>query len=293
MLTGIHFLTTYTCNFECDHCFCHCGPRSRGTFTIAQIRSLLDEAVAIGTIEKVFFEGGEPLLYYPLVLAGIDLARRRGLDSSIVTNGYWATSVEDAELWLRPLRDRGVTSISVTDDSLHYGDQAGVHAERITDAGRKIGVEVRAMAAEPTVGGGVMFRGRAADKLAQGLPTRPADELVTCPHEKLAEPGRVHVDCYGHVHLCQGLAMGNCWTQPLSQLLRDYEPEAHPVVGPLLRGGPAQLAREYEVALEGEYVDECHLCYRVRLALLGRFGQYLAPPQVYGLEQAEPWPDVL
>ena len=35
MLTGIHFLLTYTSLFECDHCFLHCGPaalvREHGT----------------------------------------------------------------------------------------------------------------------------------------------------------------------------------------------------------------------------------------------------------------------
>ena len=30
MLTGIHFILTYTCNFECDHCFLYCSPKSKG-----------------------------------------------------------------------------------------------------------------------------------------------------------------------------------------------------------------------------------------------------------------------
>jgi MoaA/NifB/PqqE/SkfB family radical SAM enzyme len=29
-MNGIHFLLTYTCNFECDHCFLYCGPKSQG-----------------------------------------------------------------------------------------------------------------------------------------------------------------------------------------------------------------------------------------------------------------------
>jgi hypothetical protein len=300
MLTGIHFLTTYACNFECDHCFLYCAPGSRGTFTVAQIRAVLDEAVRIGTIEAVFFEGGEPFLYYPLVLAGIDLARQRGFNSSVVTNAYWATSEQDAGLWLRPLHERGVTSISISDDPLHYGDAPGVHAARAEVAAGALGMAVKNMRTEPptvqppppgaqpqdrpTIGGGVMFRGRAAEKLAADLPTRPAGELVTCPHEDLAAPGRVHVDCYGHVHLCQGLSIGNFHEVPLSQLVAGYDPQAHPIAGPLLAGGPAQLARQYGIPHEQAYVDECHFCYQVRLALIGRFAHYLAPRQVYGLE---------
>jgi len=26
MIKEVHFLLTYTCNFECDHCFLYCGP---------------------------------------------------------------------------------------------------------------------------------------------------------------------------------------------------------------------------------------------------------------------------
>lgn len=28
MLTGVHLLLTYTCNFACDHCFLYCGPEA-------------------------------------------------------------------------------------------------------------------------------------------------------------------------------------------------------------------------------------------------------------------------
>ena len=295
MLTAIHFLTTYACNFECEHCFLHCSPRSRGTFSISQIRRVLDECGLTGTIEKVFFEGGEPMLYYPLVLAGTREACRRGLKVGIVTNGYWATSVEDAALWLRPLAEGGLTTLGVSDDGLHYGEHEGAHADRALAAARELDVDAKAMctqrptvdtddAGRTTIVGGVMFRGRAAETLGDGLPLRPTAELTSCPHENLADPSRVHVDCFGHVHLCQGLSMGNMWATPLSQLVAEYDPQTHPIVGPLLAGGPVRLAEMYGVALEAGYLDECHLCYAVRKALIDRFGEYLAPRQVYGLE---------
>jgi len=41
--------------------------------------------------------------------------------------------------------------------------------------------------------------------------------------------------------------------------------------------------RQYDLDVEGQYVDECHLCYLTRRALLDRFPEYLAPKQVYGL----------
>ena len=55
MLTGVHFLLTYTCNFECDHCFLYCSPWSQGTFTISQVTDVLEESKKIGiTIAQEF-----------------------------------------------------------------------------------------------------------------------------------------------------------------------------------------------------------------------------------------------
>ena len=129
------------------------------------------------------------------------------------------------------------------------------------------------------------MRGRAVEKLAEGLPTRPWEEFVECTREDLRDPGRVHLDAFGHVHLCQGLSMGNMWETPLSRLVEGYDADAHPICGPLQRGGPAGLVRAYDLDLRGEYVDECHLCVLARKALIDKFPEYLAPRQVYGLEK--------
>ena len=104
MLSGIHFLLTYSCNFACDHCFLYCGPEAEGTFTLNQLKAVFDQMEKIKSISMVYFEGGEPFLYYPLMLEGLRLAQDRGFKAGVVTNAYWATSVEDAELWLKPLQ---------------------------------------------------------------------------------------------------------------------------------------------------------------------------------------------
>jgi hypothetical protein len=300
MLTGLHLLLTYTCNFECDHCFLFCGPHAEGTFTLRQIEAVLGEAKKMGTVDFVYFEGGEPFLYYPLMVEGIRLAREQGLQTGIVTNSYWATTEEDAELWLRPLAELELADLSVSDDAFHHGAEEDNPAKRASRVAERLGISTDAICidqptvetgidrdqerGQPVIGGGAMFRGRAADKLVSGLPTRPWEELTQCPYEDLRDPGRVHLDAFGHVHLCQGLSMGNMWETPLSTLVQGYDPDSHPVCGALLEGGPALLARRYDIEHDEEYVDECHLCYAVRLALLDRFPQYLAPRQVYGLD---------
>jgi len=298
MLTGIHFLLTYMCNLECDHCFVYSGPNSKGTFTLNQIRKVLDEATKIGTIKWIYFEGGEPFLFYPVMLEGIKIANSMGFKIGVVTNAYYATSEEDAELWLRPLCELGISDLSISDDSFHYEEEKDNPAKRVLAAAKRLGIPVDSICIEkPTVGinnnrskgepvvkGGALLKGRAVEKLLEELPRRRYDEFIECPEEDLKNPKRVHVDPYGYVHLCQGLSMGNMWAIPLSKLVKNYDADSHPICGPLVRGGPALLAKEYNVGHEDKYVDACHFCYLVRLALLEKFPQYLAPRQVYGLE---------
>jgi hypothetical protein len=136
---------------------------------------------------------------------------------------------------------------------------------------------------EPVIVGGAVFRGRAVEKLTEGLPHRPCGNFTECPYEDLRNPRRVHLDHYGNIHLCQGLSMGNMWQEPLAEIVRHYDAELHPICGPLVNGGPALLASEYDGQHEDEYVDACHMCYLVRRSLLDRFPQYLGPRLVYGL----------
>lgn len=298
MLKGIHFLLTYTCNYSCDHCFLYCSPKSQGTFTIKQIKDVLREALKIGTVEWIYFEGGEPFLYYQIMVEGVKLAKEKGFKVGIVTNAYWATSIEDAEIWLRPFSVLGIDDLSISDDSFHYENGEHSLSKIAKKAAENIKLPVMTICIEkptvktekeqekgdPVIGGGAMFKGRAVENLIEDLPKRPWEELEECPYEDFEELGRVHVDPFGNVHICQGLSIGNFWEIPLSELIRDYNPESHPICKPIFRGGPAQLVRDYKLNHENEYVDECHLCYLSRLKLVNKFPQFLTPKQVYGIE---------
>jgi hypothetical protein len=299
-LKQIHILLTYGCTFECDHCFLYCSPRSAGTFTRDRIAVVLDQAKEIGSVGWIYFEGGEPFLYYALMVEGLRLARNMGFETGVVTNGYWATSEEDAEVWLRPLVELGVADLSMSDDSFHGGDGEAAPVKAAIGAADKLGLPVNVIRVnEPTPesdadaagrkgdaieGGPVRFRGRAVDRLSGGLPRRPGSTFTECPYENLQSPGRVHVDAFGNVHFCQGLSIGNMWEKPLSQLLTDFDAQSHPICGPLVEGGPALLARSCGVSYDEGYVDACHLCFLTRRSLIDRFPEFLTPRQVYGLE---------
>ena len=291
-LRGLHLLLTYQCNYECEHCFVWGSPSQGGTMTLAQVREIYRQAQALGTVETIYLEGGEPFLYYPIMCRAAQEAAEMGFGVGIVTNNYWATSVEDALEWLRPLA--GVLQdLSISTDLFHADEVVSAQARNALVAAEQLGISTGTLICESPLetvvngdasqGDVVMYKGRAAVKLAQSVKERhPWHIFNECPYETLDDPGRVHVDCEGNLHLCQGITMGSLFERSLADLVSSYDPSAHPIVGPLLAGGPAALVQRYDLPHEATYVDACHLCYTVRETLRARFPDCLGPGQVYG-----------
>ncbi len=295
-LSGLHLLLTYQCTFECDHCFVWGSPWQHGVMTLENIRRILREAQDLGTIESIYFEGGEPFLYYAVLLEGSRLAKNAGFQVGIVSNSYWATSVEDAIEWLKPFAGL-IGDLSVSSDLYHYDELLSQQAQNARTAADRLGIPIgticiaqpEAITAATTVGqlpedeSAVMYRGRAAEKLAARASQRSWRQFTACPHEDLREPGRVHIDPFGNLHLCQGIVIGNLFHTPLKEICERYDPDAHPITGPLLRGGPIELARRYDLPHRETYADACHFCYEARSALRPRLAEVLAPEQMYGV----------
>ncbi len=290
-LSGLHLLLTYRCTYECDHCFVWSGPFQTGTMTLDSVDHIIDQAEQLGTIEWIYFEGGEAFLYYAVLRHGVLRAKDRGFKVGIVTNAYWANSTSDALEWLRPIAG-AIDDLSVSSDDYHGGDEIE-NPEHARAAARQLGIPIAFISiAEPkaqdvcgagtTEESAVLFRGRAAKLLASKVSLTPWRQFSTCPWEDLRQPKRVHVDPFGYLHLCQGIAIGNMLERPLPEILADFRPDEHPIVGPLLTGGPAELVRRYELAHEDGYADHCHLCYESRCALRSRFPNELTPDQMYG-----------
>ena len=71
-----------------------------GTMTLDTVDHVLAEARQLGTIEWIYFEGGEAFLYYAILQSGVLRAKKQGFKVGIVTNAYWANSESDALEWL-------------------------------------------------------------------------------------------------------------------------------------------------------------------------------------------------
>ncbi len=133
--------------------------------------------------------------------AGADFER------GVVTNCFWATSVEDARLWLQPFAELGIADLALSSYAYFVEDADEATLRNAVLAARELGLpfgvlEVGAAACLDVPGlclgedvSAVMCKGRAAVELAPGRACRPPETLVTCPHEDFTAPGRAHIGC--------------------------------------------------------------------------------------------------
>jgi hypothetical protein len=264
---------------------------------VSDVREILKQAKKVKTVNWICIEGGEPVLYYPILLWGLREAKQRGFKTGFITNAYWATSVEDAKEWLKPISEIGISKMIISDDLFHYGKEEQNLSKYAFQAAKELGIPVSTISVEqpreyqlqrewrgiPVREGAVLFKGRPVEKLVEGMPRKPWQEFDKCLDEDFSDQKRVHIDPFGYIHLCQGVTMGNMKEASLFRLFEQFDPYEHPICGPILRGGPAELTRKYHVDPEEGYVDECHLCYSTRLKLRKMFPEILTPNQMYGV----------
>jgi MoaA/NifB/PqqE/SkfB family radical SAM enzyme len=260
---------------------------------LEQIEQILAQAKEAG-VTSVYFEGGEPFLYYALLVQAVRKAADLGFSVGIVTNAYWANTVADAEEWLRPFVGR-LADLTVSSDLFHCVEDIGERPQNALVAAKWLNIPTGLIrVAQPNADArqshgqieeesAVMYRGRAVEKLAPHATRHPWERFDVCPHEDLREPGRIHLDPFGNLQICQGIAIGNLFEKPLQQICEQYDADAHPICGPLLDGGPAALVTEYNLPHESSYADACHLCYAARTSLRPRFPGELRPEQMYGV----------
>ena len=174
-INGLHLLLTYQCNFKCDHCFVWGSPDQYGTMTLDTIREILKQAQDTGTVEWIYFEGGEPFLYYAVLQRGVEMAAKAGFKVGIVSNAYWATDAEDALACLEPFAGK-VQDLSISSDAYHWNNADDRRIRVAKAAAQELGIPLDVISIAPPEAthvasshgqiapgeSAVVFRGRAA-----------------------------------------------------------------------------------------------------------------------------------
>jgi len=296
-LKGVHFLLTYRCDLECDHCFVWGSPKAKGTFTFAQVRNILKEAKKLETVDYISIEGGEPFLYYPLMIKAAEEAVNLGFRVEILSNCYWATCPEDALEWLSPITKAKNIELTLSSDPYHGESWETKEVRNAVKAAKALNIKTEILAVKyphseapcPSEIEGakvglweLMYKGRAHSKLTEKASKKSWREFTKCPYEDFTKQERVHIDPLGFVHVCQGVSIGNAWQKPFSKIIEEFNPYEHAIIEPLVRGGPVALAEKFGLSHDDAYADACHLCYAMRLLLRDKYPEILAPNQMYG-----------
>jgi hypothetical protein len=264
--------------------------------TLERVRLVLDQAKELETVECIYFSGGEPFLHYPVLLSAVRMAARYGMKVGVISNGYWATDEADCAEWLGPLAGL-VHDLTISADWYHWEADLKQHVRNACTVAQDLGIPVRVVSvvypeclgseevtgAIPVEESPLMYRGRAAKELSPDAPDALWLTFTACELLDLRNPQKLYIDPFGNVLVCQGISIGNIHDAPLAEICDSYAPDYHPIIGPLIEGGPVELVLRYGLDHEPTYADACHACYEARIALRGRFPDKLVPDQMYGV----------
>jgi len=280
---------------------------------LSDFRRDLKDVLRNNPVERVHFSGGEPLLYFDLVVRLIEEARAQGVPGrTITTNGFWGENPETALKYTIRLKDAGLSRIHVSVDAFHqtfvpFDSVKGVlraaqevdllawlnaHAlgdpdsdnpfnrrtKQLTQAlAEEFDLEVKGFAR-------IHMIGRAVDTLTSHLPMTDIP-VGGCPREELFRNlPHVMIDPKGWALIGCGVCIGNTNRMSISDILAEYDYTRHPILSVVLDEGAEGLLRISAEAgyerLEG-YANLCHLCYDVCRCLRPHYPDVLAPTHLY------------
>jgi MoaA/NifB/PqqE/SkfB family radical SAM enzyme len=118
-LFSLTLLTTFKCNFACQHCGYRSNPGRTEVLDVEVAKRVIREACAHETMRMVAFTGGEPFLYPQMLRELVVYCESLGLDSAVVTNSFWATSPEKARAALEELAAHRLVDFTTSFDWFH------------------------------------------------------------------------------------------------------------------------------------------------------------------------------
>ena len=93
---SIGLFLTKRCPLRCEHCIVDSSPESEDS-TSEQVLGWAEKLGRSSKLSHVCITGGEPFLRLELLRDVIDILTKNGKIISVITSGYWATSVENAK----------------------------------------------------------------------------------------------------------------------------------------------------------------------------------------------------
>jgi len=116
--TSLTILPTYKCTAACKHCCFGSNPNLEGMIELDHILSYISQASQLG-IGQVVFSGGEAFLMGKNLHKALQHAKKLGLVTRLVSNGFWATSEKQAWRIISELKKSGLTELNLSTGDFH------------------------------------------------------------------------------------------------------------------------------------------------------------------------------
>ncbi len=120
------------CNIRCAHCVAAGENPVSTKMELAQAKQVIRE-LAAADVRGISFTAGEPFIYFDDILELVDLCSERGIYTRVVTNSFWAGSLEDALAHTKQLQKSGLCQLRLSYSRWH---QQHVPAQNILNAAR-------------------------------------------------------------------------------------------------------------------------------------------------------------
>jgi MoaA/NifB/PqqE/SkfB family radical SAM enzyme len=119
----------------CAHCSVQSGPKIREEPAREELIATLHSAADAG-VQAVQLTGGEPMIREDIVFDLLRVARKRGMTSTLSSNGFWGKRQSTAWRTVAALKRAGVARITVSYDRYHaqfQGPQPALNIARAAE----------------------------------------------------------------------------------------------------------------------------------------------------------------
>lgn len=285
----------YRCNMVCKSCFIGEKLFDHETqLTYEDAIRVIESAARLQTIGTIAFVGGEPFIFYKLMLKiGAYIHAHYGCPLNVTTNGSWAKSPEAARKLLSPLRNVGLGWLMLSLDQYHLEhaslDQAMHCLNGSLDYGINTAVQVIRRVGAPTakdfkemltdrvdvdriewienpcsaIGNAASMLGREQLEWYDDIPPGGcnAGEILNIQPDGEIKP------CCGSGLMAKRLSLGNAKTEDVDRQVRAAETDG--ILNSLIaEQGPRGLARLLREAGRADLVerhapftDACYACH--------------------------------
>jgi len=118
------------CNIKCDHCVAADELSRNVKMDLSRAKAIIEE-MSHYNVTGISFTSGEPLLFFDDIRDLVQICKKNGIYSRIVTNGYWAKTKEHSDNIVSELMLSGLSQLRISYSRWH---QKNINRENIVNA---------------------------------------------------------------------------------------------------------------------------------------------------------------